>query len=361
MESGGFDVIVGNPPYVTIHTNEFRGYDPLYDVVSNGVTNLATLMITRSFSLLKEGGKIGLLLPKSILRVYSYSNLRKFLMTRFDIDYLVDVGLVFKMVRGEQFILIATKNSFKKERSLPKVGIMNSTKQFRVFDYPIKSISKHENFYFFENKELYRISEKITKGHHDLNYYCDGNIFRGITTHSSNISNKRRNGYLKAIKGESIRRFSYNDFVFVKNDSFKKKKLEMRKIVLQNIFSSEAGIIANYDKEKMITLDTVTNVIPKKEDPYYILGILNSQIIRFFMVFLVYSRSKLTMHADKHYIGIIPIPSVGNVLKESIIKEVKKVISRDSHGFEYLNDLIFEAFGITNYEKKLILSELDNF
>ena len=52
---------------------------------------------------------LGLLLPKSLLRVKSYQKLRDFLLTNFEIKCGIDVGQAFDVVRGEQVIFIAQK------------------------------------------------------------------------------------------------------------------------------------------------------------------------------------------------------------------------------------------------------------
>lgn len=67
LAQGGFNVVVGNPPYVTLKKGEFDANESNYSLIINGPVNCATLMICRGLELLKDGGTLGFLLPKSVV------------------------------------------------------------------------------------------------------------------------------------------------------------------------------------------------------------------------------------------------------------------------------------------------------
>jgi len=345
IEEGGFSCIVGNPPYVTVSLDKKIRKDPVFSKIIFGQVNAATLMIGRAFTLLKEGGRLGLLLPKTLFRVKSYQKLRKFLLQNFQFEYLIDVGIEFKNVRGEQVILIATKTKPKKSYNVI-VGRINKKENYELESYKIniKSLSRNGAFLLMNERRLYDLIPKIFDRHNDLDYYCDGKIFRGIPigANSKFISTEKKNDSEKCLRGDSIKKFGFNYFIYLKKGKYPKiDEIRKKKIVLQNIFSSESGIIADYDDEGVATLDTVTNVF-SKSDPFYILGILNSKLARFFMVFVMYNQSRLTMHSDRSYIGQIPIPKASKSLKKQIEKEVKSLIKNNSTE-NLLNSLVFSS------------------
>lgn len=356
----GFDIIVGNPPYLPITSSKKIKSDPIFSQITFGQVNTATLMIGRAYSLLKEGGKLGLLLPKSILRVNSYKKLRDFLVSEFYIEQMIDVGIEFDDVRGEQFILIATKKSQKPKNI--KIGHFWKNKPFETHTIPFNEITKFDNFLLLENKKLYQLVDKIVSNHPNLDQCSNGKIYRGIGigANSKYVSTFPVSEYFKGLRGDSIKKFSYDYFIYVeKRDYPKLDMVKDKKIVLQNIFSSESGIIANYDPEGLVTLDTVTNVFIEKENPYYVLGILNSLLMRFFMVFVIYDRSRLTMHADRKYLSRIPIPKTSEKFKKAIINEVKN--NTKNNNMNKLNDLIFQVFELTDLEKTQVINQLEKF
>lgn len=360
----GFDIIVGNPPYLSITSSKTMKSDPILSQIIFGQVNTATLMIGRAYSLLKEGGRLGLLLPKSILRVNSYKKLRDFLVSEFYIEEMIDVGVEFDDVRGEQFILIATKKHQSPKNI--KIGYFWKNKPFETHIISFNEITKFDNFLLLENKKLYKLVDKIVSDHPNLDECSNGKIYRGIGigANSKYVSTSPSDNFYKGLRGDSIKKFSYDYFIYIqKRDYSKLDMVKNKKIVLQNIFSSESGIIANYDDKGLVTLDTVTNILIEKENPYYVLGILNSLLMRFFMVFAIYDKSRLTMHADRKYLSRIPIPKTSEKLKKAIIDEVKNNIknNKKNNNMKKLNDLIFQVFKLIDSEKNQVINQLEKF
>ena len=335
FKEGGFDVVIGNPPYVTL--KKLKDYDPnesLYPHLIKGPVNAATLMIGKALEVLKPGGTLAFVLPKTILRVESYSKLREYLLKRAKIIQIFDLGLKFKDVRGEQIILIV-----KKERPTDEHEVeirMVKDKKKSLYDQPAHRI-KQSLFSKFNNKILifddikyYSLIEKINTQKIELCKLVNELIFRGLPMggNSPYITKDEKKGYEKIIRGKSISKFKIKNVLNINKkalDKFNKKKLSLlkrKKIVLQNIFSSESGVIAAYDEQGLLSLDTVTNIVIDSDVlARYLLCLLNSKLINFYIIYGLYNRSRLTMHADKTYIGSIPI--VANPKREHLEKAVE--------------------------------------
>ena len=128
LNEGGFDFIIGNPPYVTLKNKiDYDVNESFFSEIANGSTNAASLVIAKSYELLKEGGIMAFVLPKTLIRVNSYSRLREFLLNNSRILHIYDFGACFKDVRGEQIVLFIQKTN-KKEQ------IENNKVLIRIFD-----------------------------------------------------------------------------------------------------------------------------------------------------------------------------------------------------------------------------------
>jgi len=137
--------------------------------------------------------------------------------------------------------------------------------------------------------------------------------------------------------------------------------LKNKKVVLQNIFSSESGIIAAYDTDNLLTLDTVTNILVENDKKgKYLLSLLNSKLINFYLMYGIFDKSKLTMHLDKSYIGLVPIIDKTDDLKQTqLIKVIDSIIAIDGTDMikEKLKDidkLVYEIYLLNKREIAIV-------
>lgn len=81
MRNGGFDVIIGNPPYVA-----YRKVRDTYQISSSYATyacgNLCAYMLERALALLRPGGRCGMIVPVSAIASVYYRPLSKLLFQR---------------------------------------------------------------------------------------------------------------------------------------------------------------------------------------------------------------------------------------------------------------------------------------
>jgi hypothetical protein len=90
LSGGGFDAVIGNPPYEVLsekesgidsaHLKMFVGNEPLYAPAVRGKQNLYKLFICRSLDLLKEGGRFGFIVPMALLGDDQAADVRRHLV-----------------------------------------------------------------------------------------------------------------------------------------------------------------------------------------------------------------------------------------------------------------------------------------
>ncbi|MGY5876129.1 MAG: Eco57I restriction-modification methylase domain-containing protein [Candidatus Thorarchaeota archaeon] len=110
--TGGFDVILGNPPYGNILSGEEResiAANFEYDVHlgRNGTWNTSALFIVRAQELLRDGGYLGFLVPNSVIRVKQFSKTREFLLNEMSLWEIADEGSPFDDVTLETVSIFA--------------------------------------------------------------------------------------------------------------------------------------------------------------------------------------------------------------------------------------------------------------
>lgn len=376
FKSGGFDLIIGNPPYVTLNqSSQFDPEESFYSSIINGPINAATLMICRSIDILKPNGVLAFLLPKSILYVNSYSKFREYILNNTEILQLYDLGSRFDDVRGEQFILILKKNKPSLKNYI-RVCVYDSKnkgldKQSTIF-LEQDELKKSDRILTFDNQEYYPLLNKLAKIGVSLDTYIAGKIFRGLPIGGNHTSVINKPLAEKVIRGKDIAKFRIRNISFLEEtlllqqSESKIKEIKQKKIVLQNIFSAEAGIISAYDPEGLLTLDTVTNIVVKSDnDGKYLLALLNSKLINFYVMYYLFNKSKLTMHTDKAYLGLIPIIDTPDKNIISAMVNIIEKITRGNGTIDHkekqreLDKLVYKLYSLSGREINLVESAVN--
>lgn len=119
MQNGGFDIIIGNPPYVRVDDlgekeknlwkKEFR--------VSTGKYDLYYLFLEKSLKLLKDGGFLGFIIPNKFCVADSAKTLRKMILDNSSIVSIVSVSEidVFKDASNYPVLILIKKGEESRE------------------------------------------------------------------------------------------------------------------------------------------------------------------------------------------------------------------------------------------------------
>lgn len=94
FEKGGFDVVIGNPPYVNManiqNEQERKFYQNNYSTVKNKC-DLYSIFTEKAKSLLKDNGLLGFIFPNSWMGTESFSKFRDFLSKEVKVYQLVEL------------------------------------------------------------------------------------------------------------------------------------------------------------------------------------------------------------------------------------------------------------------------------
>jgi hypothetical protein len=205
-EKQGFDVVIGNPPYV--RQEKIKELKPIfknqYDSYS-GVADLYVYFYERGLQLLKTNGVLTYISSNKYFRSGYGKKLRKFLGTNTSILQLIDFGdaPVFTSIAYPSIIILKKLTSafidFAGRRFNPKSKDETSA-GIKVFNWkpgpPINEFSDHFKAHYFkmpqqeltaegwrlEPPEVLRLLEKIRKAGKPLGEYVEGKFYRGIVT-----------------------------------------------------------------------------------------------------------------------------------------------------------------------------------
>jgi len=176
IDRGGFDGIVGNPPYVFARENFEQKEKDYYGIQYKSAkyqVNIYLLFIERGFSVLNSDGRLGNITPNAWLMVSSGKNLRELLVTKTKIEKIINLpGQSFEGVNVETVILIG-KNSYKKNNEIEI--LISSEKNFELSHKKLQDdFKKNEGieFYIFADSIGQKIIKKIQKNSENLDMLC---------------------------------------------------------------------------------------------------------------------------------------------------------------------------------------------
>ena len=383
MNDGGFDVVVGNPPYFNIKSDDILKNTVYYKDLSAGVVNAASMFLKRGFDLLKVDGYLGYIVPKSFLIIDSWEPIRRILLNESHIVRIYDVSKAFEDVGLEQVIIVIKKS--KPSKNI--VSIFDGNKE--INSIPQKFFQDKGVILTSLNKTKYRIIEKMDTNSEPLAKIAE--MPRGITVNSSSYKSLPSRELTQVLGGTNVERYLIKDgnkrkpnrYIEREDKRIKQKSsiFKSNRIVYQNIASSVPKIVASLEPKGIPTDDTLNNLIvnDKAIDIKYVLGILNSKLTTFYLRYAIINNSILTIHLDKPYIGKIPIKVISNEKQKEVIKLVDRISELNEQLVrhndkdtdkkqelteqldktnEKINDLIYELYGITEEEKKVIEESL---
>jgi type I restriction-modification system DNA methylase subunit len=120
MQEGGFDVVIGNPPYIFVRGQKFSDKEKNYYYSNYSLVqyqlNTYLLFIEKAIKLLKINGYFGFIIPNTWQTIDNFSRFRKYLFENMsDITIINITDKVFLEANVETNILI-----FKKEKACNK-------------------------------------------------------------------------------------------------------------------------------------------------------------------------------------------------------------------------------------------------
>jgi type I restriction-modification system DNA methylase subunit/REP element-mobilizing transposase RayT len=170
---GGFDVIIGNPPYVFARDNfkkEEKDFFVNEYVSAKYQINTYLLFIEKAVHILKENGIYGLIIPNSWLMMYSGEGLRKFLLETNKLNQIINLaGYSFESANVETVILLAEKETIKNENSIQI--LLNNGNEFYFSHSKLQTeFANNDGFEFkvFLDNDTDELNLKITSNSEEL-------------------------------------------------------------------------------------------------------------------------------------------------------------------------------------------------
>jgi len=184
--SGGFDAVIGNPPYVRQEGlgEQKKYFSEKYESYA-GTADLYTYFIERALKLLNDKGKFSYIVSNKWMRSNYGKALRKFL-SNYNIEEIVDFGELPIFAEAATFPMIIVVNNAKKSKTayapIKRLDFDSLANEKQRVGYILEETAMEEKGYTLVRAETQAILEKIKSRGVPLGDYVEGKIYRGILT-----------------------------------------------------------------------------------------------------------------------------------------------------------------------------------
>lgn len=395
--NGGFDVVIGNPPYVKVSDKKIFDYFNNKFVHQDYQQDLYLLFLEQYKMLLATGGKLGVIIPNTWLQSIKFRNIRSYLMNNYYWEKILHIkDKVFNAV-VDTHVLVFEKNVEIKNTEL-EIDLL-SNKVIEPFQI-ISQLNLPDNgdvINILANEEEKKLFEKIKNKSVQISEISK--TFSGITLYEKGKGNPPQTAEtmkLRPFDSDSLQKPKVGNWMPLMRGS-----LMNRYVNLWNnnywvdygewlaaprntkIWEAKEKIIVRQTGDRIIATLIDTNIICRKNlhiiisdelNHKFILGILNSKLTDFYYQQINPERGEALAEVKKNHIEQLPIPKdISDKQQTEIIKLVEQLLqfnkelqavtladkkdqlqNRISFTEDKLNQIIYKLYELTDEEIKLV-------
>ena len=293
----GFDVVIGNPPYVTrgMLENIKKYINSNYETAEYQL-DLYICFMEKAVKLLSESGTIGFIVPNSWLKNMMMSKCRHFLLEKFNMTDIVRTSNVFKDASVDTIVYVGDNRRENQTKTINVLDFYNERARFNHLCSKERFINNNNFIFDIEvNEEMSVIIDKVNSDSvkiKDLFDVCRGinpyDKYRGqseeiIRTKAYHATYKKDDTFVPLLQGRHIGRYfyewdkqtyiSYGDWLAAPREQkyFEGARIIFREILGKTLVSTILSEEIKIDRSLYIALPLNNDM-----NIYYVGGILNS-------------------------------------------------------------------------------------
>ncbi|WP_314340419.1 Eco57I restriction-modification methylase domain-containing protein [Leptotrichia wadei] len=185
FKNGGFDVVIGNPPYVRVqglkenYLEQTKYYEKNY-VSATGSYDIYALFMEKGFKLINKKGLVSFILPHKFLVTDFGSGIRKFFVEKRAVESLLHFGSELVFSEASTYTCIVTLSKKNKEKILFKKVNPNKISEIFKWDKMDYNLLSNKNW-DLQSEEIYNLIKKLKKQPYTVEEVFKS-IFQGIAT-----------------------------------------------------------------------------------------------------------------------------------------------------------------------------------
>ena len=410
--AGGFDAVIGNPPYIQSRSNQFSSiekkyYDTRYRV-SGVQVNTYTIFVEKAISIVRNEGLLGFIIPNYWLSTNSEATFRQFILVSNSTREITNVYNVFANAVVDTVILIAEKSDIP---IFPKIyKVQSIDRNLRNIEERLIAVRNRQWYYsvdtiLHEGDAIPTISFAKTISLPDTGLKLGDvvNLRFGMKPYQVGKGNppqkkkvvqskpfdsteKLSTEHLPLLRARNVKRYQIiweERWIRYGEHLAEPRSLDLftgPRILLQRIVSGRTLDATLANDQMVCNTDVITLKLTSTEDfdhLYFLLGILNSKLIgKYIKSINVNLDRKVFPKINTKTLESLPIPKKTIETKESyltlvsLVKQMlsltstvvkipseKELLLRSTNAIDYeIDRQVYELYNLTDEEIKIVES-----
>lgn len=395
FKDGGFDCVVGNPPYVQMSLSKgdqsnLKKYLLRKYSTSMGRFNTFGFFTALAINLLKDNGLLGFIIPNTILTQIYYDKLRKTILDKTCIKSILSFDeLPFKDAVVENVVTVLCKESSEKKRTANKIDILNAVdtatvKHVNAISQSIYNNAFKHSFNIRTNERIESFKLKMSKKARPISSFLSINQAIALKHEREKYLSDKKAGmnFKPVLDGKYIGRYYVDwDGSYLRYDKSAIHSCKREDIFLtpSKLFFRRVGerLIACFDDKQFYALNTLIVMNAKTDalqyDLKYFLGLFNSKLLNFYYFTTLKSTKKVFSEIQAKQVAQIPIKTIdfddfiSKGFHDKIVSCVESLvslnvskISRDRNSIKILStehsldQLIYQLYGLSDSDIAMV-------
>ncbi|MDC0096763.1 BREX-1 system adenine-specific DNA-methyltransferase PglX [bacterium] len=372
FQKGGFDVVIGNPPYgAKISKNDIEFISNRFNNLISGEIDTYIAFYFESIRLLKDDGILGYITPDTWLTISRAEGLRKYLSENVQIHDLHDWYKPFKDAKDTRCHTIVFSKTQNSKYNFNVVVVDSKGNPIKLFSQRSNLLESFNSWNLYTSPLEQKMFNKMDVSSRKMEELY--NLKYGLRTGNNNkyltsdISNSEKE--VKIARGSNIENYYFKwdpEYLITQeglpSSYFEENVLNNPKIIIQYVRTNSTAIDSRWleaaliDEPNFVPLNSTSFIYPTSDafQLKYLLCLLSSKLMNFY-----YKGHYTDVNVKPLYLSKLPIVNANQKTQDDFIEKAELMLCKNKDFYNSRH--FFNSYLTSKFSFKKLSAKLKNY